>query len=144
MTWLSWNRYFSANEAATLARAASGSEKQKALLKYRTRKEALPFKARGEGLFLILRNFEVLESGTGPPRLYIQNNPQEIQKHWKLVDLTRFPPVTLPRWRSSPENCRVSCLCDGPPEIETQSRCTISISGFWRCGPKERPGISVR
>jgi 4'-phosphopantetheinyl transferase len=77
-------QYFSAAEAAALARIPV-RERQKAFLTCWTRKEAY-IKARGEGLSMDLRSFEVFESVDAPVRLRIRNDPEEACR-WSLMDL---------------------------------------------------------
>ncbi len=110
-------QYFSANEVAALAALPSGA-RQKAFLKCWTRKEAY-IKARGEGLFLDLRSFEVFESGNGMPRLHIEKNPQESER-WTLVDL-EVPASYVAALAMECQGCRVRCH-QWPRDIETRSR----------------------
>jgi 4'-phosphopantetheinyl transferase len=77
-------RFFSPRETAVLTRLPSGA-RQKAFLTCWTRKEAY-IKARGEGLSLDLRSFDVLDSGDPAPRLHIESDPREAAR-WALADL---------------------------------------------------------
>jgi 4'-phosphopantetheinyl transferase len=77
-------RYFSPGEVSVLAGLPSGA-RQKAFLTCWTRKESY-IKARGEGLSLDLRSFDVLDHADSAPRLQIGSDPREAAR-WALVDL---------------------------------------------------------
>lgn len=109
--------YFSSSEGAALAALPFGA-RQKAVLKCWTRKEAY-IKARGEGLFLDLRSFEVFDSVDLAPRLNIEKNPQESAR-WTLVDL-EVPTDYVGALAIECLGCRVSCR-QWRPEIEGRTR----------------------
>ena len=98
-------QYFSQNEAAALSALPLGS-RQKAFLKCWTRKEAY-IKAKGEGLYLDLRSFEVFDSAESAPHLHIENNPKESAR-WTLLDLD-VPGNYIAALAIECQNCRVSC-----------------------------------
>jgi 4'-phosphopantetheinyl transferase len=77
-------RFFSPHEVAVLTQLPSRS-RQKAFLTCWTRKEAY-IKARGDGLSLNLRSFEVFDSIDLAPRLHIESDPREAAR-WVLADL---------------------------------------------------------
>lgn len=77
-------RFFSPREAAALTRLPC-DEWHKAFFTCWTRKEAY-VKAKGEGLSMDPRSFDVFDSRDLAPRLCIENDPREAAR-WALVDL---------------------------------------------------------
>lgn len=77
-------QYFSEEEAIALNKLPS-TERNAAFLRCWIRKEAY-VKARGEGLSLNLRGFEVFDSVDLQPRLRVPGNPAESAR-WNLFDL---------------------------------------------------------
>jgi 4'-phosphopantetheinyl transferase len=104
-------QYFSANEVAALS-ALPVETRQKGFLKFWTRKEAY-IKAKGEGLYLDLKSFEVFDSAESAARLHIENNPKESAR-WTLVDLD-VPGNYIAALVIESQDCRVSCR-QWPPE----------------------------
>jgi 4'-phosphopantetheinyl transferase len=98
-------QYFSPDEATALSALPVGA-RQRAFLKCWTRKEAY-IKAKGEGLHLDLKSFEVFDSAESAARLHIENNPKESAR-WTLVDLD-VPGDYIAALAIESQNCRVNC-----------------------------------
>jgi 4'-phosphopantetheinyl transferase len=98
-------QYFSPDEATALSALPVGA-RQRAFLQCWTRKEAY-IKAKGEGLYLDLKSFEVFDSAESAVRLHIANNPKESAR-WTLADLD-VPGNYVAALAIENQSCQVSC-----------------------------------